>query len=63
MSDSALRKYLVTVNTPNGEGSMEVTSTSEGSAGNRVKWAAIHRGWGDVGEVTVVTVKDITDPE
>lgn len=48
--------YLVTLSTPNGEGSIEVP-TFQGSeaAARRAKWSAVSVGWGDVDEVTVVS--------
>jgi hypothetical protein len=52
--------YLVTLNTPKGVGTVEVT-TFQGSeaAGRRALFSVVPR-WGDLDEVTVAKVEEMT---
>lgn len=58
MSD--LIEYLVTLDTPNGRGEIEVpTFMGPDAAGRRAVVAAMGQGWGDFDSITVVSVDEI----
>jgi hypothetical protein len=59
-----LRRYLVTLNTPHGQGEIEVPSfLGADAAGRRAAISACAIGWGDLDTVTVASVVDITEDE
>lgn len=61
---SAVRQYLVTLSTPKGQAELEVPTTLGAEAAGRRAWAVgLAQGWGDVDEVQVVSVEDITTEE
>jgi hypothetical protein len=57
-------RYLVTLDAPAGRGEIEVpTYQGPDAAGRRAFWAACSLGWGDVDEITILSVAEITTPE
>ncbi len=62
--EPALRRYLVTLATPKGEAQVEVPSTlGPDAAGRRAYWAAVQARWGDLDEITVTVVAEITSDD
>jgi hypothetical protein len=61
-SETAVRQYLVTLSTPKGQAELEVPSTLGAEAAGRRAWmTGVQLRWGDVDEVQVVSVEDITE--
>lgn len=59
-----ITRYLVTVDTPAGRAELEVPSTlGPEAAGRRAFWAAAAQRWGDLGEITVTSICEISDDE
>ena len=60
---NTLPRFLVTLATPDGPGSIEVpTLLGPDAAARRALWSAAAKGWGDVTELQVLGVVDITPP-
>jgi hypothetical protein len=58
MSD-IMRVYVVTMDTPLGRAVVEVPTTQgSDAAGRRARVGAVAVGWGDIDEVTVVSVEE-----
>lgn len=58
---STVRQYLVVIDTPKGQAELEVPSTLGPEAAGRRAWmTGVQLRWGDLDEVKVVSVEDIT---
>jgi hypothetical protein len=58
--DNQLVRFLVTLDTPNGQGQLEVPTTlGADAAGRRAFWQACNLGWGDVDTISIVLIERI----
>lgn len=56
-----IKQYLVTLDTPKGRAELEVPSTLGPEAAGRRAWlTGVQQRWGDVDEVEVVSVSEMT---
>lgn len=61
---SEIKAYTVTLDTPKGIAQLDLKSTlGPEAAGRRAHMSAVSIGWGDLDEVTVVSVVDCLDWE
>lgn len=63
MSHAHLEWFLVTLDTPKGQGQLEIPTTlGADAAGRRAFFSACNMGWGDVDTISVVSTEPIPHP-